>query len=127
MGIYTTPLGRRDFLRGSLAAAALAATGSLAACATSGTGTSTSPSSAPADQVSDTNPFGVESGSTVDAVIFNGDYGIDYAEFAGKQVQSEAAGCDGEGDTHHQGRPDPAAPFRCRQPAGRHRQQWRRR
>ena len=40
MGIYTTPLGRRDFLRGSLAAAALAATGSLAACATSGTGTS---------------------------------------------------------------------------------------
>ena len=42
MDINSRPLGRRDFLRGSLAAAALAATGSsLAACATSGTGTST--------------------------------------------------------------------------------------
>ena len=29
MGIYAKPLGRRDFLRGSLAAAALAATGTL--------------------------------------------------------------------------------------------------
>ena len=89
MDITSRSLGRRDFLRGSLAAAALAATGgSLAACATSGTGT-TSQSSAPAGQVSDTNPFGVESGSTVDAVIFNGGYGIDYAEFAGKQVEAK--------------------------------------
>jgi N-acetylglucosamine transport system substrate-binding protein len=91
MGIYDTPLGRRDFLRGSLAAAALAATGSLAACATSGTGT-TSQTSAPAGQVSDTNPFGVQSGSTVDAVIFKGGYGIDYAEFAGKQVEAKQQG-----------------------------------
>ena len=36
MDITVKPLGRRDFLRGSLAAAALAATGSLASCATSG-------------------------------------------------------------------------------------------
>ena len=64
MDINTRPLGRRDFLRGSLAAAALAATGTLGACATSDTGTSTQTSSAPAGQVSDTNPFGVESGST---------------------------------------------------------------
>ena len=92
MGIYDNPLGRRDFLRGSLAAAALAATGSLAACATSGTGTSTQTSSAPAGQVSDTNPFGVKSPSTVDAVIFNGGYGIDYAEFAGKQVGAKQSG-----------------------------------
>ena len=42
MDITSRPLGRRDFLRGSLAAAALAATGSLAACATSGTGTTSS-------------------------------------------------------------------------------------
>ena len=69
MGIYDNPLGRRDFLRGSLAAAALAATGSLAACATSGTGTSTSESSAPEGQVSDTNPFGVQSGSTVEQLV----------------------------------------------------------
>jgi N-acetylglucosamine transport system substrate-binding protein len=91
MDINSRPLGRRDFLRGSLAAAALAATGSLAACATSGTGT-TSQSSAPAGQVSDTNPFGVKSPSTVDAVIFNGGYGIDYAEFAGKQVEAKQSG-----------------------------------
>jgi N-acetylglucosamine transport system substrate-binding protein len=92
MGIYDTPLGRRDFLRGSLAAAALAATGTLGACATSGTGSSTQTSAPPAGQVSDTNPFGVESGSTVDAVIFNGGYGIDYAEFAGKQVEAKQSG-----------------------------------
>jgi N-acetylglucosamine transport system substrate-binding protein len=91
MDINTRPLARRDFLRGSLAAAALAATGSLTACATSGTSTSTQ-TSAPAEQVSDTNPFGVKSGSTVDAVIFNGGYGIDYAEFAGKQVQAKQSG-----------------------------------
>src|SRR4051794_3940257 len=91
MDITSRPLGRRDFLRGSLAAAALAATGSLAACATSGTGT-TSQSSAPAGQVSDTNPFGVKSPSTVDAVIFKGGYGIDYAEFAGKQVEAKQSG-----------------------------------
>src|SRR5829696_5000082 len=92
MDINVKPLGRRDFLRGSLAAAALAATGTLGACATSGTGTSTQTSSAPAGQVSDTNPFGVESGSTVEAVIFKGGYGIDYAEFAGKQVEAKQSG-----------------------------------
>jgi N-acetylglucosamine transport system substrate-binding protein len=92
MDINIRPLARRDFLRGSLAAAALAATGSLTACATSGTSSSTSTSSAPAGQVSDTNPFGVESGSTVDAVIFKGGFGIDYAEFAGKQVEAKQQG-----------------------------------
>ena len=38
MDINAKPFARRDFLRGSLAAAALAATGSLAAFASSGTG-----------------------------------------------------------------------------------------
>jgi N-acetylglucosamine transport system substrate-binding protein len=52
MDINAKPLGRRDFLRGSLAAAALAATGSLAACATSGTGTSTASSPAAGGAVS---------------------------------------------------------------------------
>ena len=42
--------------------------------------------------MSDTNPFGVQSGSTVDAVIFNGGYGIDYAEFAAKQVGRSSPG-----------------------------------
>jgi N-acetylglucosamine transport system substrate-binding protein len=92
MDINTRPLGRRDFLRGSLAAAALAATGTLGACATSGTGTSTASSPAAGGAVSETNPFGVKSPSTVDAVIFNGGYGIDYAEFAGKQVGAKQSG-----------------------------------
>jgi N-acetylglucosamine transport system substrate-binding protein len=92
MDINIRPLARRDFLRGSLAAAALAATGSLAACATSGTSSSTSSSSAPGGAVSETNPFGVKSPSTVDAVIFKGGYGIDYAEFAGKQVEAKQQG-----------------------------------
>ena len=78
MDINIRPLARRDFLRGSLAAAALAATGSLTACATSGTSTSTASSPAAGGAVSETNPFGVKSPSTVDAVIFNGGYGIDY-------------------------------------------------
>jgi hypothetical protein len=121
MDINATRLGRRDFLRGSLAAAALAATGSLAACATSGTGT-TSQSSAPAGQVSDTNPFGVQSGSTVDAVIFKGGYGIRLRGVRRQAGRGKATGRDGEGDTHHQGRPNLAAPLRRGQPAGRHRQ-----
>ena len=87
MTITHQPLRRRDFLRGSLGLAALATTGSLAACATSGTGPTTGASSSAAGPVSDTNPFGVQANSTVDAVIFNGGYGIDYAEFAGKQVE----------------------------------------
>ena len=86
MSITEKPLARRDFLRGSLAAAALIPTGGLlAACAGSGTGeTPGGASSPPAGQVSDTNPFGMAQNSTVEAVIFKGGYGIAYAEFAGK-------------------------------------------
>jgi N-acetylglucosamine transport system substrate-binding protein len=93
MSITDQPLRRRDFLRGTLGLAALATTGSLAACATSGTGTGTSgSSSSAAGPVSDTNPFGVAANSTIDAVIFNGGYGIDYADFAAKQVEKLQSG-----------------------------------
>jgi N-acetylglucosamine transport system substrate-binding protein len=34
------------------------------------------------------NPFGVAEGSTVDAVIFNGGYGIDYVEFAANLMKT---------------------------------------
>ncbi|WP_417308018.1 N-acetylglucosamine/diacetylchitobiose ABC transporter substrate-binding protein [Devosia sp.] len=64
-----TTFDRRTFLRGSTAVAALAPFGSLLA--------STSVLAQDA-----ANPFGVAEGSTVDAVIFNGGYGIDYVEFA---------------------------------------------
>ncbi len=92
MSMIETSLRRRDFLRGSLAVAALAATGSLASCATSGTGTGSSGQSSAGGPVSDTNPFGMPASSTVEAVIFKGGYGIAYAEFAAKQVEALQAG-----------------------------------
>jgi len=82
---------RRDFLRGGLAAAALAATGGLAGCATSGTGSTPAASSA-AGPTSAENPFGLAANSSTEAVIFKGGYGIDYADFAGKQMQTKQAG-----------------------------------
>jgi N-acetylglucosamine transport system substrate-binding protein len=91
----TEPMHRRDFLRGSLAAAAMIPIGGfLASCASSGTGT-TPPGgagSSAAGPVSATNPFGMTANSTVDAVIFKGGYGIAYAEFAGKQVEKLQVG-----------------------------------
>ncbi|MGI3784415.1 MAG: extracellular solute-binding protein, partial [Janthinobacterium lividum] len=82
---------RRDFLRGGLAAAALAATGGLAGCATSGTGPAPAASSA-AGPTSAENPFGLAANSSTEAVIFKGGYGIDYATFAGQQMQTKQAG-----------------------------------
>ena len=61
-------LDRRTFLKGTAAAAA--------AMPFSGLLNSTAFAQDAA------NPFGVAEGSTVDAVIFNGGYGIDYVEFA---------------------------------------------
>jgi N-acetylglucosamine transport system substrate-binding protein len=87
------PFGRRDFLRGSLAAAAIIpASGFLASCATSGTETPGSGASSAPANTSDTNPFGMAPNSTVEAVIFNGGYGVAYTEFAAKQVEKLQAG-----------------------------------
>ncbi len=38
------------------------------------------------------NPFGLKAGSAVDAVIFNGGYGIDYVEFAAKVAEKHNEG-----------------------------------
>src|SRR5690625_1852533 len=79
-------LGRRSLLRGSLAAAAIATTGgALAGCATSGPGSGDSEQDN-AGEKSENNPFGVPEGDPVDAVIFNGGYGIDYVEFAAEKM-----------------------------------------
>ncbi len=76
------PLQRRQFLRIALAAAAIAPLGgALTSCAAGG-GSSSSESSGPTGAVSDTNPFGVAESSKIDAVIFNGGYGIDYVTYA---------------------------------------------
>lgn len=75
---------RRNVLRGALFTAAAVPFG-LASCATGGGGDDDETtdggdeSSAPADA---SNPFGIEEGSNVETVIFNGGYGVDYVEFA---------------------------------------------
>src|SRR5690606_8525812 len=65
---------RRTFLRGTTALAAVAPFGGLLG-------------STGAFAQDAANPFGLADGSTVDAVIFNGGHGIDYAEFAANLMQ----------------------------------------
>jgi N-acetylglucosamine transport system substrate-binding protein len=87
------PLARRQFLRFALAAAAVAPLGgALASCAAGGGGSSSGGQSTGGGEVSADNPFGVADSSTVDAVIFNGGYGIDYVEFAAKEMESNHSG-----------------------------------
>ncbi len=71
---FKKTIDRRTFLRGSTALAALAPFGGMLGS-----------TSAFAQDAA--NPFGVAEGSTVDAVIFNGGYGIDYVEFAASLMQ----------------------------------------
>lgn len=71
---FKKTLDRRTFLLGSTALAAVAPFGSLLG-------------STGALAQDAANPFGVAEGSTVDAVIFNGGYGIDYVEFAANLMQ----------------------------------------
>ena len=87
MTIDKNPLQRRQFLKFALAAAAITPlAGSLASCAAGGG--SDTPATQETGAVSADNPFGVPANSAVDAVIFNGGYGIDYVEFAAKQMQT---------------------------------------
>ncbi|HET9127117.1 MAG TPA: N-acetylglucosamine/diacetylchitobiose ABC transporter substrate-binding protein, partial [Propionibacteriaceae bacterium] len=82
-------IGRRSLFQGALAAAAIVP---LASCAGSGAQNSSSTSGSSASgaaSASPDNPFGVAKGSTVDAVIFNGGYGVDYAEFAAKLMAQQ--------------------------------------
>jgi N-acetylglucosamine transport system substrate-binding protein len=79
------PLSRRSILRGALWTAAAVPFGvTLASCATGGGGGGGGgeTSDAPTATGDADNPFGVEEGSSVDAVIFDGGYGVDYVEFA---------------------------------------------
>jgi len=78
MSIIKTTIDRRTFMRGTAAAAAALPLGGLLGS----TGMSTSAFAQDA-----ANPFAVADGSTVDAVIFNGGYGIDYVEFAANIMQ----------------------------------------
>ncbi len=92
-GLGSKALDRRTFMRGALAATALVPLGgALASCASSGTATSPGGGAATTAAGSANNPFGVASGSSVDAVIFNGGYGYDYVTFASDIVQKEQSG-----------------------------------
>ncbi|WP_055048062.1 N-acetylglucosamine/diacetylchitobiose ABC transporter substrate-binding protein [Devosia sp. A16] len=72
--MFKKTIDRRSFLLGTTALAAAVPFGGLLGS-----------TSAFAQDAA--NPFGVADGSTVDAVIFNGGYGIDYVEFAANLVQ----------------------------------------
>lgn len=88
MNIQNITMDRRNVLRGAVAAAILIPLGStLASCATGG------PSApAPGGTVSAKNPFGLAADSTVDSVIFDGGYGVDYVEYAAKIVEKNHDG-----------------------------------
>ncbi|QGH69217.1 N-acetylglucosamine/diacetylchitobiose ABC transporter substrate-binding protein [Pseudactinotalea sp. HY158] len=82
-------LSRRSILRGAAATAVALPFGvALASCASSGGGSEEPTDDATTDG-GDTendptkNPFGVEEGSSIEAVIFDGGYGTDYVSFAG--------------------------------------------
>ncbi len=82
---------RRGFLRGAaVAAAAVPLASSLASCAAGGSGSSGNSASAPAAGAkSADNPFGIKEDGKLDAVIFNGGYGIAYCQFAAQQMKKK--------------------------------------
>ena len=75
---------RRSVLRGALVTAAAVPFGiTLASCATGGgSDDETTDGGGETSAGTADNPFGIEEGAAVDAVIFNGGYGVDYVEFA---------------------------------------------
>jgi N-acetylglucosamine transport system substrate-binding protein len=92
MTIDKATLDRRNFMRGALAAVMAAPlAGTLASCAGSAS-TSDNGTSAATGDVSSDNPFGMADSSTIDAVIFNGGYGIDYVTFAGTILEKNHPG-----------------------------------
>ncbi|MDR2996820.1 MAG: N-acetylglucosamine/diacetylchitobiose ABC transporter substrate-binding protein [Microbacterium sp.] len=81
MELENTSISRRNLLRGAIATAALVPFGmTLASCAAPGG----SSGGGEKGKVTADNPFGVAANSKVDAVIFNGGYGIDYVENSAK-------------------------------------------
>ncbi|WP_166999206.1 N-acetylglucosamine/diacetylchitobiose ABC transporter substrate-binding protein [Paramicrobacterium fandaimingii] len=83
MNIENVSVNRRNILRGAVAAAVLIPfSTTLASCATGGGGGGGG-GGAKGDVTAD-NPFGMAADSKVDAVIFDGGYGVDYVEYAAK-------------------------------------------
>ena len=88
MNLDNVVTDRRNVLRGAIAAAVLIPLGgSLMSCATGG------PSGGgAAGTVSAKNPFGMADNSTIDSVIFDGGYGVDYVEYAAKILEKNHEG-----------------------------------
>jgi N-acetylglucosamine transport system substrate-binding protein len=88
-----TDPSRRTVLRAALFSTAALPFGlTLASCATGGGGGDDEPSPAETGEASATNPFGMAENTTVDAVIFDGGYGVDYVEFAAEVFAGLHAG-----------------------------------
>jgi N-acetylglucosamine transport system substrate-binding protein len=88
MELNEASISRRTVLRGAAAAAVLVPFGmTLASCAAPGGSTGGGGATTPAGDVTADNPFGVAADSTVDAVIFDGGYGVDYVENAAKIME----------------------------------------
>lgn len=82
-----TAFHRRSLLRGGLAAAALGVAGTtLAGCATGGS-LADDGDKAAEGETSDQNPFGLADDTAIEAVIFNGGYGVGYAEFTAERMK----------------------------------------
>jgi N-acetylglucosamine transport system substrate-binding protein len=85
-------IDRRRLMGGALAAVLAAPlAGTLSSCAGSASSGGSSSTTA-GGEVSADNPFGMADSSTVDAVIFNGGYGIDYVEFAAAIMEKNHSG-----------------------------------
>ncbi|OZB80081.1 extracellular solute-binding protein, partial [Microbacterium sp. 13-71-7] len=83
-------ISRRSLLRGAALAAVMVPLGvSLASCAAPGGGGG---GGAAGGTKSADNPFGVAANSKVDAVIFDGGYGVDYVESAAKIMEKGKTG-----------------------------------
>ncbi|WP_406247652.1 N-acetylglucosamine/diacetylchitobiose ABC transporter substrate-binding protein [Microbacterium sp. M] len=92
MELTESSISRRTLLRGAAATALLLPFGmSLASCAAPGGGGG---GGGPAGEVTSDNPFGVAANTTVDAVIFDGGYGVDYVENAA-EIMAGNKGLDG--------------------------------
>ncbi|MFD5214510.1 N-acetylglucosamine/diacetylchitobiose ABC transporter substrate-binding protein [Microbacterium sp. NPDC058345] len=93
MELNEASISRRNLLRGAAAAAMLLPFGmTLASCAAPGGGGNGG--GGPKGEVTSDNPFGVAANAKVDAVIFDGGYGVDYVENAAKIMEGNE-GLDG--------------------------------
>ncbi|UNK69633.1 N-acetylglucosamine/diacetylchitobiose ABC transporter substrate-binding protein [Microbacterium sp. H1-D42] len=89
MELNEASISRRNLLRGAAAAAVLLPFGAtLASCAAPGGGGG---DKKPEGDVTADNPFGVAANSKVDAVVFDGGYGIDYVQNAAKIMEGNKA------------------------------------